>query len=319
MVRSWEKKTCSSCGSGSVHRHGRTHQGKQRWICIECGRTFIWKNPSNALHRQQVWFKRWIIEGYTYRQISQQSGHSISTIRRIVKHWLNHPPEFVWDISSCRYFILDGTFIERRSGLFVAMNAKDNSVVHGVVDVSEGPADLNRFCRTLTERGARLQSATVDGNPHLTKALRRHWPKITIQRCLVHIQRQGLSWCRRFPKRTDAKHLRKLFLRVASIHTKKDRDQFLEDLYQWEAYYGYRVAEKPERGHVFSDLKRARSMLLAAAPDMFHYLDDSGIPKSTNGLEGYFGRLKQKYRQHRGLAKHNRKAYFLWYFYLCPR
>jgi len=39
-------------------------------------------------------------------------------------------------------------------------------------------------------------------------------------------------------------------------------------------------------GYVFSDIKRARSMLLRALPDMFHYLDNPLIPTSTNGLEG---------------------------------
>ncbi len=60
-------------------------------------------------------------------------------------------------------------------------------------------------------------------------------------------------------------------------------------------------------------------MLLAALPDMFRYLDDPQIATSTNPLEGYFARLKQRYRQHRGLAQHHRKAYFRWYLHLCPR
>jgi len=104
-----------------------------------------------------------------------------------------------------------------------------------------------------------------------------------------------------------------------AIDTTAERDRFLSQVHHWEDRYGRRIAMKPERGRVFSDLKRARSMLLAALPDMFHYLNDHRIPTSTNGLEGYFGRLKQRYRQHRGLAKHNHQAYFLWYFQLCPR
>ena len=243
----------------------------------------------------------------------------MATIQRIINYWLPQPPSFTADLSSCRYLILDGTFIEQRKGLFAAMNAENNTVVYGVEGVSEGSSDLNRFCRSMAKRGASPKSATIDGNPHLARALRLCWPEITIQRCLVHIQRQGLSWCRRYPKRTDAKHLRKLFLRVMSIHTQEKRDHFLEDLYQWEHHYGYPISKEPEKGRVFSDIKRARSMLLAAVPDMFHYLQDPRIPNSTNGLEGYFGRLKKKYRQHCGMAPHHRQDYFLWYFHLCPR
>ena len=75
----------------------------------------------------------------------------------------------------------------------------------------------------------------------------------------------------------------------------------------------------PERGWVISDLKRARSMLIKALPHMFHYLDDPAIPTTTNGLEGYFARLKNHYRHHRGLAITLRPNYFAWYFHLKSR
>ena len=70
-------------------------------------------------------------------------------------------------------------------------------------------------------------------------------------------------------------------------------------------------------GHkTLSDLKRARSMILKALPDMFHYLDDKLIPFSTNSLEGYFSRVKWGYRNHRGMAEHKRINYFKWYTFL---
>ena len=73
-----------------------------------------------------------------------------------------------------------------------------------------------------------------------------------------------------------------------------------------------------DRGWVFSDLLRARSMLLKALPDLFHFITNKHIPSSTNTLESYFSRLKEHYRHHRGLAIHHRDAYFKWYFYLLP-
>lgn len=145
------------------------------------------------------------------------------------------------------------------------------------------------------------------------------WPDITIQRCLVHIQRQGLMWCRRNPKTDYAKDLRDIFLGVTYIYTKDDRDRFLEAVFRWEDRYGGYIGSQPERGKVFSDIKRARSMLLRALPDMFHYLNDTSIPLTTNGLEGYFSRLKTHYRSHRGLSPAKRINYFDWYFNLRPR
>jgi hypothetical protein len=214
---------------------------------------------------------------------------------------------------------LDGTFIDGRKGIFAVMDAKHGSIIYGASDMAEGPSHLYPFCSYLKQQGLIPHSATVDGNPHVMRILRRLWPTILIQRCLVHVQRQGLMWYRRYPKRSAAKHLRFLFLKVMSIRTPDDRDRFIAELHKWERRHGRRMARSPETGWVFSDLKRARAMLLGALPDMFRYLDDPLIPNSTNALEGYFARLKQRYRQHRGLARHHREAYFRWYLKLCPR
>lgn len=197
------------------------------------------------------------------------------------------------------------------------MDADRHNIVYGSYNISEGPRDLRTLFRSLVQRGLSLKCATIDGNPPMSLALQNQWPGIVLQRCLIHIQRQGLRWCRRNPKRTDAQHLRDLFLEVTNIHTATQRDLFLDKLKAWEQHYGFRIAVTPEHGYVFSDLKRARSMLLAALPNMFHYLSDPSIKRSTNALEGYFARLKQRYREHRGLARHKRDSYFRWYFSLC--
>ena len=55
-------------------------------------------------------------------------------------------------------------------------------------------------------------------------------------------------------------------------------------------------------------LARARSLLAYALPNMFHYLDCPEITSTTNPLEGYFGRLKMRYRQHRGLSPEHCRA-----------
>jgi transposase-like protein len=243
----------------------------------------------------------------------------VSTIRRVIEYWLLQPFPINSDLSAYQYLIFDGTFLERRRGIYTVMDAQSCSILHGQHDMTEGTTDLMIFCRSLKERALCPKSATSDGNPHLARVLRLLYPTIIIQRCLVHVQRQGLMWCRRQPKRTDAKRLRDLFLQVMSVTTIATRDQFLAHVQQWEANYGHRIASSPETGWVFSDLKRARSMLLAALPDMFHFLSDVSIPRTTNALEGYFGRLKHRYRQHRGLARRHRKAYFLWYLSLCSR
>jgi len=216
--------------------------------------------------------------------------------------------------------IFDGTFIHRPISVIALMDAKTNTMISGIYGVNENSkTDLVAFFVPLKERNLNPVSCTTDGNPQVICMLRNLWPGIVLQRCLVHIQRQGLSWCRRYPKRADAKKLRDLFRVVTYIRTKEERSVFLAKLSDWEQKYGHLVAKQPGKGWVFSDLKRARSMLVRALPDMFHYLDNPDIPPTTNGLEGYFSRLKGHYRHHRGLSPEKRFRYFDWYFKLKPR
>lgn len=199
------------------------------------------------------------------------------------------------------------------------MDGQTHEVVYGAYGINEGPGDLLKFCQTLKAHGVEPKSATIDGNPHIFHVLQLIWPSVLIQRCLVHIQRQGLSWCRQHPKRTDAKHLRDILLMVLDIRSQYERERFERAFDKWNERYGLRLTQTSNRGKVTSDLQRARSMIMKAIPFMFAFLSDPNIPRSTNALEGYFSRLKHRYRQHRGIAKRNRANFFHWYFYLCPK
>jgi len=56
-------------------------------------------------------------------------------------------------------------------------------------------------------------------------------------------------------------------------------------------------------------------MIKRAIPNMFHFLDDPQIPKSTNSIESFFGHLKDTLSIHRGLSYRNRRAFILWYLH----
>jgi transposase-like protein len=204
--------------------------------------------------------------------------------------------------------------------MVVIMDAVINQIFSGKYGVSENSErQLIGFLEPLKAKGLNPVSFTLDGNPQAIKVIKKIWPDIIIQRCLVHIQRQGLMWCRRYPKTAYARKLRDLFLKVTSIKTKEEYHEFISLIIQWEKRYGQQIAKQPEKGWVFSDIKRARSMLLKALPDMFHYLDDPAIPITTNGIESYFSRLKSHYRQHRGLSKNKLENYFSWYLFYKPK
>lgn len=273
-----------------------------------------------AFMRQRVWFERWITEGYSVRQLAQQSGHSCKKLRHVNHYWLARPPHEQFDLTGFEHVVIDGSYIQgRRLAVVVIADPTRNRLVVGWYGIKEGGEEMHECCRQLAEQGLSPRSVTIDGLPQVYAIVTAVWPQIQVQRCRVHVQRQGLSWCRRNPRRLDAQHLRALFVRLSHITTIQHRDEFLAAWQEWEERYGQAIAKQKDRGWVFSDLKRARSMLAKALPHLFVYLDHPEVPSSTNWLESYFSRLKARYRQHRGLSSEHRQNYFVWYFLLCKK
>lgn len=196
-----------------------------------------------------------------------------------------------------------------------AMDNSDGKIVGHRYCLRENYETTYLIFSKLKNDGIVPKAITIDGNPSVIRAIKAVWPNITVQRCLAHIQRQGLSWLRRNPQPPAAKDLRKILLMVTDIKDKNDKIFFISEFKKWEMKYDELVCRLPSNHKVCSDLKGTRSLLIHALPNMFHYLDDSNIPATTNKIEGYFSRLKIIYRQHRGLSKKHRQNFFSWYIY----
>ena len=197
----------------------------------------------------------------------------------------------------------------------VAMNNLDSKIIAHRYYIRENYAIASNIFKELLSKQINPKAITIDGNTSVIRAIKKVWPNTIIQRCLVHIQRQGLSWLRRYPKSHAAKDLRLLLLAITNIKSHGQKQIFINNFSRWEKRYGKFVLSLPSSDKVYSDLQRTRSLIIHALPDMFHYLEDSNISPTTNKLEGYFSRLKNIYRQHRGLSKNHRNNYFQWYIY----
>jgi len=308
------------CFTSKVKCNGKNSKGRQRYLCLACKRSFYWRSPKPLEERRFKWFKLWVTEGYSVRELAIMKRTSQSTVRRVISYWLKKTPNHSYnDFFGTKYIILDGTFLRRPRGIYAAMDSETHKLLFAAVNVKESGNDLLQFYSQLSKAGLYPESATTDGNTAQMKLLRKVWPEIKLQRCIIHVQRQGLSWCRRNPKRTDAKHLRELLLKLTEVKTKEEALRFIKGFYAWENRFGTGIESSPNRGWVFSDLIRARSMVIKAIPNLFHYTDNPKIARSTNALEGYFSRVKEHYRLHRGLSKRNKVNYFKWYFFLKPK
>ncbi len=173
----------------------------------------------------------------------------------------------------------------------------------------------------LKKLGLQIDSITTDGHKATLKAIKKVMPRVLIQRCLVHIQRMCLLWLTANPTYDAGKELRALAGYIHLIKTHNDKIYFTQKLKEWEVKHKSFLNEKSykvETGRYWYKHKLIRRSFLTikrALPNMFWYLDNEKIPKTTNGIESYFGHLKNHLDLHRGLTKEHRINFIKWYIY----
>jgi len=173
----------------------------------------------------------------------------------------------------------------------------------------------------LLKLGVQIESVTSDGHKSILKAVKEVLPDAVLQRCLVHIQRDCRIWLTKHPKSFAGYDLKQI---TSKMHTIKNHYQlsfWLLDLHNWhEKYKGY-ISEKSYNletdryWYTHKMVRRSFMTIKRALPNMFHYLDNPKIPKSSNSIESFFGHMKGHLNIHRGISYNHRKQYLMWYLY----
>jgi transposase-like protein len=181
--------------------------------------------------------------------------------------------------------------------------------------------EIKEDLHNLLHLGLQIASITCDGHKATLKAIKKVMPDVVVQRCLVHIQRMCLLWLTANPTYDAGKQLRTLVLLIHRIETHNDKQYWTQCLLAWEIKFKDFLKEKSykeETGRYWYKHKLIRRSFLTikrALPNMFCYLDNNNIPQTTNGIESYFGHLKNHLDLHRGLTKTNRMNFIKWYIY----
>lgn len=254
------------------------------------------------------------------KELSMESNRSIDTLRILFRKFLDNPPRFKARANNNCHLIIDGTYFKNDLCL---LNYLDNDLDHlryfRIVE-RENYYDYLTDLEFLKQLGLTVASITSDGQKGLIKAINDVYPNIIHQRCVIHIQRMSLAYLTRFPKTEAGIELRFLVRILHTIKSHNDKNLWIECFSKWCEKYNEFLKEKSisvsgRKWYTHKLLRRTRSLIKNALPDMFHYLDDPKIPKSTNGLETRFSFLKNNLKIHRGLTKKNRKNFIIWYNY----
>jgi len=304
----------------SVIRWGK-RDGKQRYKCSECGILYTHTNKAVSLSNRFTWFKLWVSGRQTIRQLQKVSGYSQRTLKRYFYQYLSKAPVFNVKPSEKVNLLIDGTYFGNNLCLILY---RDNTVKYTqLYRLTDGEwfEEIKEDLDNLLKLGVQIESITCDGHKALLKAIRKVSSQIILQRCLVHIQRMCRIWLTIRPKSQAGSDLRLLVNKLHQIRNYQQRDYWIVSLVKWHKLYEEYLKQKSyseQTGRYWYKhrmVRRSFTVIKKALPDMFHYLDNEKIPKSTNGLESFFGHLKSHIIVHRGLSTDHRKSFIKWYLY----
>lgn len=246
-----------------------------------------------------------------------------NTILRTIYWYLDHPPEPNPQPNSDCHMIIDGTWFKKKENcVLVYWDPVLKRVQWWRYTTGERVFEIAENLRKLKEAGVVCSSATGDGATGIIGGVRVEYPDTPYQRCVTHVQRDARGFVTQNPRTKAGKELSPLIPRLSEINTLEEKDRWVKDFESWchrwgdflkERNYGVKEDGTPTWWYVHKQLRRAEALVRGAIPDLFHYLDDSSIPKTSNGLEGRFSSFKQHYKQHRGLSKKRREGYIAWY------
>jgi hypothetical protein len=255
------------------------------------------------------------------KDLSVDSGYSASSLKRYFNDYLTSCPQLSVFPSERVNLLIDGTYFKNNLCLIVY---RDNTIkftqLYRLTD-GEWYDEMKEDIENLIKLGVNIASITCDGHKSLLKAIKTVCKEVTVQRCIIHIQRMCRIWLSANPKSEAGIELRQIASRLHLINTQDEKGYWVVDLVKWYEKHESFVNQKTynqETGrfwYTHKMVRRSFSVIRKALPDMFHYLDNPMIPKSTNGLESFFGHLKGNLNVHRGLSIGHRKNFIRWYLY----
>ena len=319
MLKS-RKEKCPECGSKEVIKWGR-QANHQRYKCKRCGVSFTLRRKDVSLNNMFVWFKWWIVGKQTIEQISSLSGHSVRHLKSVFYKYLERAPQWTIKRREAVNLLIDGTYFRNRVCLVVYRGHHIKSTLFYRLTDREREWEIIQDLQALKALGIRIESVTSDGDRDIIRAIRYVCPYATRQRCLVHIERECLSWITQFPKTSAGIALRRLVLQISDIATHNDERFWKMQLEKWHLEYGEFLKERTvsrttgTSSYTHDKLRKAYFHIWRALPDMFSFIDNPRIPKSTNALESFFGHLKDNLRLHRGLSLEHHKNFIKWYLF----
>ena len=305
-----------------MSKWGKTAAGLTRWFRPNCkiSRTRVRKD--NRERTRLSLFVRWLTSKDSLHDLAKKQSVSLRTIRRWFDPlWCDEPkPKLP---SATRVLVLDATSIVPRSCvLLIAGDDDRREPVLWMPAVRECYEVWFKFLMELAQASVMPSVVVCDGQRGLLKAIHEVWPETKIQRCLIHIIRQASNWLTQNPKTKAGQELLVLVRQLSAIRTKRQKRRWVRGFKSWHRKHDHFLKERTYSlsgrwWYTHRKLRGTRSLLRNAIPDLFRFVTDPSIPRTSNHVEGGLNaRIKELFRCHRGFSPTKKLALASWYLAL---
>ena len=311
---------CPQCGSLDSIKWGIRNE-IQRYKCNECGYLFSARRKDITTSNRFVWFQKWVSGRMTMEEIADRSGYSTRQLHRWFDEYLDTSPSWTMTTSTPIYLLIDGTYYSDDHCLIVYRAENLKRTIFYRFATHEDQNEIASDLLNIRDLGYNVIGVTTDGGDNIIRAAQYVFPDVPRQRCVVHVQREYLASITQKPRYPETRLFRNLVQQLSVVYTVNDKLWWLKKYSQWveeNEEYVFQKAVVPQTHqeyYVRNDLRKAYIHLKRALPNLFTYIDNPGVPKTTNALEAFFGHIKDQIRSHRGLAESRIDNFIKWYLF----
>jgi hypothetical protein len=267
-------------------------------------------------------FVQWLTSKETLTEIAHRENLKSRTLYRWFLNFWSNPPKPVF-VVPVRVLVLDATAIVNRECVLLVAGDNDRlKPVSWFPAVRECYGSWYPFLAKLAHESINPHVVVCDGQKGLLKAIHEVWPTVKIQRCLVHVIRQSCNWITQHPKTKAGKELLCLVRSLSQLRTKRQKRRWVRSFKYWCRKYDVFLKTRTQGEHkhwwyTHKKLRATRSLLSNALPDLFRYVTDASIPRTSNHVEGGINaRIQELFRCHRGFFVTKKLALASWYLAL---